>query len=117
MGYVSIILRRPPYGTVDASEAIRHALGGLTEDVGVKLILVDGGVNAARRSQDVSGTPFSKIEDGIKDCIDMGVEVLVDKSSMKEQYLEVDHLVDGVKIVNSHEIAEVVKESDTVMIF
>jgi predicted peroxiredoxin len=115
MASISIILRRPPYGTVDASEAIRHALGGVTEDVEVKLILVDGGVNAARRSQDVSGTPFSKIEDGIKDCIDMGVEVLVDKSSMKEQYLE--EIIDGVKIVNSYEIAEAVKESDTVMIF
>jgi predicted peroxiredoxin len=117
MPSVSIILRRPPYGTGDASEAIRHALGGITEDVEVKLILVDGGVNAAMRSQDVAGTPFSKIEDGIRDCIDMGVEVFVDKLSMKEQYLEADSLIDGVKIENSYEIAEMIKKSDTILIF
>ena len=49
MGSVSIILRRPPYGSVDASEAIRHALGGIIEEMEVKLILVDGGVAAARK--------------------------------------------------------------------
>ncbi len=117
MATASIILRRPPYGTVDASEAIRHALGGVTEDVDVKLILVDGGINAARRSQDVSGTPFSNIQEGIKDCIDMGVEVLVDKLSMKEQYIDAEYLIDGVKILNSHEIAGIIKESDVTMIF
>lgn len=114
---VSIILRRPPYGTVDASEAIRHALGGVTEDVGVKLVLVDGGVNAARKGQYVSGTLYSSIEEGIKDCINMGVEVYVDKASLKEEYVEPDRLVDGVKIVNSHEIAEIVKTADLTIIF
>lgn len=114
---ISIILRRPPYGTVDASEAIRHALGGVTEDVEVKLILVDGGANAARKGQDTSGTPYSSIEEGIRDCIDMGVEVYVDKASLKEEYVEPDKLVDGVKIVNSHEIAEIIKSSELTMIF
>lgn len=114
---ISIILRRPPYGTVDASEAIRHALGGVTEDVEVKLVLVDGGVNAARKGQDTSTTPYSSIKEGIKDCIDMGVEVYVDKASLKEEYLEPEGLVDGVKIVNSHEIAEIIKTTELTMIF
>lgn len=114
---ISIILRRPPYGTVDASEAIRHALGGVTEDVEVKLVLVDGGVNAARKGQDTSGTSYSSIEEGIRDCIDMGVEVYVDKASLKEEYIEPDRLIDGVKIVNSHEIAEIIKTSELTMIF
>ncbi len=114
---ISIILRRPPYGTVDASEAIRHALGGVTEDVEVRLVLVDGGLNAARKGQDTSGTPYSSIEEGIRDCIDMGVEVYVDKASLKEEYVEPDRLIDGVKIVNSHEIAEIIKSSELTMIF
>lgn len=114
---ISIILRRPPYGTVDASEAIRHALGAVTEDVKVRLILVDGGINAARKGQDNSDTPFSSIEEGIRDCIDLGVEIYVDKSSMKEDYLESDRLVEGVKIVNSHEIAEMIKSTELTMIF
>jgi predicted peroxiredoxin len=117
MGIISIILRRPPYGTVDASEATRHALGGITEDMIARLILMDGGVNAARKGQVVSETEYASIEDGIKDCIDMGVEVYADKISVREQHLEPSDMVDGVKIVNSTEIAELIKEAKTTMIF
>ncbi|MEW6739705.1 MAG: DsrE family protein [Nitrospirota bacterium] len=117
MGSISIILRRPPYGTVDAPEAIRHALGGIIEDMSVKLILVDGGVNAARKGQDISNTEYSSIEAGIKDCIDMGVDVYADKTSIKDEQLETDNLVEGVIIANGSEIAELIKGTDTTMIF
>src|SRR4030066_1406766 len=117
MGRVSIILRRPPYGTVDASEAIRHALGGITEDVAVNLILVDSGVNAVRKEQEISSTEYLSIESGIKDCIDMGVNVYIEKASLKKEHIEIDEIIDGVIIVNSSKIAGLIKESDTTMIF
>jgi len=74
MGSISIILRRPPYGTVDASEAIRHSLCGLTEGMSVKLILVDGGVNTAKKGQNTASTEYLNMEAGIIDCIDMGAD-------------------------------------------
>ncbi|MCL5063112.1 MAG: DsrE family protein [Nitrospiraceae bacterium] len=117
MGSIGIILRRPPYGTVDAPEAIRHALGGIIEDMAVKLILVDGGVNAAKKGQDTSNTEYSSIESGIRDCIDMGADVYADKTSIKDEHLENDDIIDGVIIANSSEIAEIINESDTTMIF
>ncbi len=117
MGSIGIILRRPPYGTVDAPEAIRHALGGIIEDMAVKLILVDGGVNAAKKGQDTSNTEYSSIESGIRDCIDMGADVYADKTSIKEEHLENDDIIDGVIVANSSEIAEIINESDTTMIF
>jgi predicted peroxiredoxin len=117
MGDISIILRRPPYGTADASEAIRHALGGVVEDIAVRLILVDGGVNTARRNQDTSGTEYMNAGEGIRDCIDMGVDVYADKLSLKDSHLEVDEIEKGVIIASSSEIAEFVKESDTTIIF
>jgi sulfur relay (sulfurtransferase) DsrF/TusC family protein len=46
MNSVCIILRKPPYGTVDAAEAVRHALGGVIEELAVRLILLDAGVHA-----------------------------------------------------------------------
>lgn len=117
MGSISIILRRPPYGTIDAPEAIRHALGGVAEEMSVRLILVDGGVWAAKKGQDVRGTEFQGIEEGIRDCIDMGVDVYVEKVSLKEQQLEAEDLVEGVVIANSYEVSEIIKDSDTVMVF
>ena len=117
MESISIILRKPPYGTVDAPEAVRHALGGITEDMAVKLILVDGGVNAARKGQDISDTEYLSIEDGIRDCIDMGVDVYVDKTSLRDEHLEIDDLIEGIIIANGWEIAEIIGESNATMIF
>jgi len=117
MGSISIILRRPPYGTTDASEAVRHALGGTTEDMAVKLILVDGGVTTAKKGQNTDSTEYLNMESGIIDCVDMGAEVYADKMSMEEAGLEDGDLVEGVRISNSIEIADIINNSDTTMIF
>ncbi len=117
MGTISIILRRPPYGTVDASEAIRHCLGGITEDMSVKLILVDGGVKTAKKGQNTDSTEYLNIESGISDCIAMGADVYADRSSMEEEYLESSDLTEGVRILNSSEISDIISNSDTTMIF
>ncbi len=117
MGTISIILTRPPYGTVDASEAVRHALGGITEDMSVNLILFDAGVMAALKGQDVTGTVYKSIEEGLRDCIDMGADVYVDRISLKEQQIEAGQLIEGVTVMSSYEISETIRDSDTVMIF
>jgi sulfur relay (sulfurtransferase) DsrF/TusC family protein len=114
---ISIILRRPPYGTTDASEAVRHALGGITDDMAVKLILVDGGVAVAKKGQNTDSTEYLNMESGIIDCIDMGAEVYADKMSVEEVCLEAKDLVEGVRISNSAEIADIISNSDTTMIF
>ena len=117
MGSICIILRRPPYGTVDASEAIRHSLGGVTEDMSVKLILVDGGVNTAKKGQHTESTEYLNMESGIIDCIDMGADVYAEISSIEEEHLESNDLVEGVRIISSSEIAVIIGNSDTTMIF
>jgi sulfur relay (sulfurtransferase) DsrF/TusC family protein len=117
MGNISIILRRPPYGTVDASEAIRHALGGVTDDMEVKLLLLGGGVHAARKGQDASQTEYLNAGDGIQDCIDMGVAVYADEASLKREKLNDDCIIEGVTITNGAEIADIISNTDTTMIF
>ena len=117
MASISIILRRPPYGTVDASEALRHALGGVTDDMEVKLLLVGGGVHAARRGQDASQTEYLNAGEGIQDCMDMGVAVYVDEESLKKEQVENDLLIEGVKISNGADIADIIGKTDTTMIF
>ena len=117
MASISIILRRPPYGTVDASEALRHALGGVTDDMEVKLLLVGGGVHAARKGQDASHTEYLNAGEGIQDCMDMGVAVYVDKESLKKEQVDNDLLIEGVKISNGADIADIIGKTDTTMIF
>ncbi len=117
MESISIILRRPPYGTIDAPEAIRHALGGAIEDMAVKLILLGGGTNTARKEQDTSATAYLNMEAGIKDCIDMGVEVYLDKSALQEERLEESDFIEGITIATGPEIAAIIAGTNTTMIF
>ncbi|MEK7712789.1 MAG: DsrE family protein [Nitrospirota bacterium] len=117
MSKIAMILRKAPYGDINAAEAVRHAMGGAADELAVSLVLVDGGVLLARKGQDDTGTGFTNLEGALKDCIDMGVEVYADKVSLREQHVDAGDMVDGVKIVNGAEIAEAVKEAKTTMIF
>jgi len=117
MSKIAMVLRKAPYGDINAAEAVRHALGGVSEDIKVSLIMVDAGVLLARKGQDDAGTGFTNLEGVLKDCMDMGVEIYADKGSVREQHVDAGDMVDGVKIVNGAEIAEIVKEAKTTMIF
>lgn len=117
MGKIVMILRRAPYGDINAAEAVRHAMGGVADELTVDLILVDSGVLLAKKGQDDTGTGFTNLEGTLKDCIDMGVEVYADKASVREQHLESADIVDGVKLASAAEIAELMQEAKTTMIF
>jgi predicted peroxiredoxin len=117
MAKIAMILRRAPYGDINAAEAVRHAMGGVADELDVDLILVDSGVFLAKKGQEDEGTGFTNLEGVLKDCIDMGVKVYADKSSIRSEHLEMTDIVEGVNIVNGTEIAEIVKEAKTTMIF
>ncbi len=117
MQSISIILRRPPYGTIDAPEAIRHSLGAITEELPVQLILVDSGVHAARKGQDTGTTGYLSAEEGIRDCLDMGAKVIVDGRSLDAEGITLSDLIDGVTVAGDGDIAAVLKSSGTTLIF
>lgn len=117
MGSISIILKRGPYGTVDASEALRHALGGVTNDMEVKLVLMGSGVHTARKGQDASETEYLNAGEGIQDCLDMGVAVYADEAALKKEQIAHDCLMTGVIIASGKEISEIIGKTDTTMIF
>lgn len=117
MANIAMILKRSPYGDINAAEAVRHALGALADERSVNLILVDGGVTLAKKGQDDSGTGFTNLEGALRDCLDMGVTVFADALSLKAQRMETSDLVEGVNAVGGKVIAELVKEAKTTMIF
>lgn len=117
MADIAIILKSAPYGNINAAEAVRHALGALTGERSINLILVDGGVMLAKKGQDASGTGFTNLEGALKDCLEMGVTVYADGPSLKAQRVETGDLVEGVNAVGGKEIAELVKVAKTMMIF
>jgi len=117
MSKVAMILRKPPYGDINAAEALRHVMGGIDAELDISLILIDGGVLLAKKGQDQSGSGFTNLGKTLQVCINMETKVHADKSSINEQHLELTDIVDGVKIVNSSEIAEIMKATETTIIF
>jgi len=117
MGTIAMILRKPPYGDINAAEAVRHALGAVSDDLKVSLILVDGGVLLARKGQDDTGTGFTNLEATLKDCGEMGVDIFADNLSLIEQGLKDEDIVEGVRAANESDIAEIIKKADSTMIF
>src|SRR3990170_4134957 len=105
MEKISMILKRSPYGDINAAEAVRHALGAVSFEMSVDLILMDGGVLLAKKGQDDTGTGFTNLEGALKDCLEMGVSVYADTASLKAQRIASDDLVESVKLVGSKEIA------------
>ncbi|MDA8079359.1 MAG: DsrE family protein [Nitrospiraceae bacterium] len=117
MEKITMILRKPPYGDINAAEAVRHALGAVSGDMKVSLVLVDGGVLLARKGQDDTGSGFTNLETTLVDCMEMGVEVFADNLSLIEQGLKKDDMVDGVEVAGESDIAGILKQAGSTMIF
>lgn len=116
MARIAMILRRSPYGEIAAAEAVRHALGAASQELGVDLILIGGGVNLARKGQDDAGTGYTNLESSLKDCIEMGVAVHADAASLAAQGVGAD-LLEGVAGIGAREIAVLMREARWTMIF
>jgi sulfur relay (sulfurtransferase) DsrF/TusC family protein len=117
MNKLAIILRRPPYGDINAAEAVRHALGAVGEEIEVSLLLLDSGILLAKENQNDTGTGMTNLGAALKDCIDMGVNVYADKTSLREEHVDEKDLIEGINIINSSELAEHIKEADKTVIF
>jgi sulfur relay (sulfurtransferase) DsrF/TusC family protein len=117
MKHLAIILRRSPYGDINAAEAVRHAMGGAADELGVDLILVDAGVLLAKQGQDDAETGFTNLGESLMDCIEMGVDVYADKHSIREQDMDTADIPEGIKVVTGSEIAEIIKNAKTTMIY
>lgn len=117
MGTVAMIVRKPPYGDINAAEAVRHALGAVSGELKASLVLVDGGVLLAARGQEEAATGFTNLESALRGCIDMGIEVFADRLSLAEQRIKQEDLVENIRVVDDSGIASILKEADATMIF
>ena len=114
---ISIILRRPPYGDINAAEAVRHAMGAVSDDIKVSLIMYDSGVLTAKKGQDMTGSGFTSLGDALKDCVEMGIEVYAEKASLMSERLREEDIIEGVRVSDGAALAEIIKESSKTLIF
>ncbi len=116
MDKLLVILRKPPYGMINAAEAVRHAGGASGGGYRATLYLMDGGVYAAKKNQDAGDTGFSSIGEDLEMLSDE-MEIYADKHSLNEYDLKEDDLIGGVKIDTGEVLRQALKDSQAVMIF
>ena len=116
MDNLLVILRNPPYGTTNAAEAVRHAGGASGFEYKSILYLIDGGVCSAKKNQNASDTGFSAVGESIELMSDE-MEIYACQNSIKEFGLTADDLIEEVKIDDGSLLKELLRNSQSIMIF
>ncbi|MBI4844460.1 MAG: DsrE family protein [Nitrospirae bacterium] len=111
-----VILRKPPYGTVNAAEAVRHAGAASGFEYKSMLYLIDGGVFTAKKNQDAGDTGFTGLGESL-DLMSGEMDIFADKESLEKYSLSEEDLVEGVKIDDGEVLKKAIKEAQSIMIF
>jgi len=114
---LAVVLTKPPYGDIQAAEAVRHAMGAISDEIETRILLCEGGVLLAMKNQSEGDTGYTNLGESLKDLMGLGADVFAEKSSLRNYELDADSLVEGVGIKNGYDISEMIKESDKTMIF
>ncbi len=117
MEKMTIILMREPYGDMNAAEAVRHALGGMSGDFDISLVLADRGVLLALKDQAEGDTGFTNLGDSLKDCVDKDITVYAEDASIERAHLNNDDLIGGIKVISSKEVSGLLNEADQTLIY
>jgi sulfur relay (sulfurtransferase) DsrF/TusC family protein len=116
MDNLLVILRRPPYGLVNAAEAIRHAGGAQGSGYKAILYLIDSGVYTAKKNQDVGDTGFTGLGESLELLVDE-IDVYVNRDSLEEHGLKEEDIIQGIRIDGGEVLKQAIKNSQSVMIF
>lgn len=124
---LSIVVRRGPYGTINAGEALRHASGGITFGVATTLVLTEDGVYVAVADQHGERVDFTSLAGPVaqltqqkgtmEDGSAIGGRVVVHEPSLVARGLAAGRLVAGVEIVDDAALANLLGECDAVLTY
>ncbi len=116
MDNLLVILRKPPYGAVNAAEAVRHAGGAGGFDYKTTLYLIESGVYTAKKNQDAGDTGFTGLGESLE-LLSSEMDIYVSRDSLTEYNLKEDDLIEGVKIDNGETLKQAIKTAQSIMIF
>ena len=124
---LGIVVRRGPYGSINAGEAIRHAGGGITHGVATTLIFLEDGVYVAVANQDGSRIGFTSLaaplaqygkqQGASASGLSLHGRVVVHGPSLAARGLREDGLVEGVEVVDDAALADLLGSCDAVLTY
>lgn len=117
---VCLLLDRPPYGSLQAGEAIRHARGALGKGWDAVLALMGDAVYAALQARAPERADWPCLAEAIANFLQDGegrAEAIVEEAALEARGLGPQHLVPGVRAVARDEIARALATCDRTLLF
>jgi predicted peroxiredoxin len=107
---VLIEITRAPFGHENTFAGLYVASGSLSKGMDVSVVLRGDGVYTGRKGQvdPQSNINLPPTEDQVKDILELGGRILVDKSSLHNRGIEDDELIDGVEILDTNSIHDII---------
>jgi len=117
MSTVTIVIQNAPYKSDNkAWHALRFAGAALTEDMNVRVHLLDDGVEVGHKNQQVP-EGFVNLEELLSELIECGLEVRACGMALDDCAINEDAMLDGIERGSMKALAAWVKTSDSVMTF
>jgi predicted peroxiredoxin len=116
---VVVEISHPPFGHENTFAALYVASASLSKGYEVTVILRGDGVYTARKGQ---LEPLEKInlpptENQVEDIIELDGRVVVDKNALYTRGIEPTELIDGIEIVDTNEIHDIILDHTKVVTF
>ena len=124
---VCILVRKPPYGSMDAAEAVRHINGALAAGLRTRAVLLGDGVYVAATNQEAEVAGWTSLSAALEQSLISGAslregavnraEVYAHGPSLEQQGLTGERLIEGAQVITDAELAEILAGSDSVLVF
>jgi len=117
MSSVVVVIQNAPYQPDNkAWHALRFAGAALTEDMQVRLHLLDDGVKVGLKNQQVPEAAVN-LQELLSELIDCGLEVRACGMSLNDCAMDEASMIEGIERGSMKALAAWVKASDQVMVF
>ncbi len=115
---ILVMLRKSPYGTVYAAEAIRAIMGLATFEMEVDVLFIHDGVFVALKDQNPEAIEMKDLGAVIPGLKEIGIEkFFVCGESLKERNMTVDQLTIEATVCNPDNFEQVLSEYDHIIPF
>ena len=116
MQTITIIINELPYENDKAWNALRLASELLGQDIRVKIFLLEDGVDVGKENQEAKGKEYN-LEELAKKLLAKDVPFVACSTCLKVCGISKEKLIDGVVEGHMSDLANLVKESNNVLIF
>lgn len=124
---ICIIVRKAPYGSMDAAEAVRHINGSLAAGLKTCAVLLGDGAYLAVRDQRSDEAGWTSLSEALGRSLSSGAhlrdgpinrpDVLVGQSALVDRGISPDRLLPGVRVVSDREAVGAIASAESFLLF